>query len=782
MPAMKIFTPLVALWFGILLLSGMIPSTLFAQEKPAETEAADKAPPAEAQPAADAPPSDEKPEGEEAKPVPLSKTLVSPLTKVPKTPAELFDAVMLMTDLARPDLAKVYLKKLLTLPPKDEDILQLRRELGPTIFLKLANIKELQPESIDLLNRVNKVIGDHMANPATSRRMLDDLRGSADARDAAFVELRAAGELTVPAILVELQDPAAAELRTTLTELLVKIGKPAVPQLIAAVDTPDEELRARVIRILGDIEDPRATQHLWYFAVAPQMTEGVRTAARAALTKLTGHDVAPEILSGQVSEKLRELARLYYRGQPIAPPDLQGKVTFWLWDKDRKTVVARRMDPHEATQLWALRFARRSLELSPKDEEIQTVFLTGALGYETHEKEGIWITPENPGSAFELAVAAGPELISKVLEVALEDRRMTAAVGALRALARNATMQQLHGSGTHLAPMVRALDDPDLRVQYEAAQAIIAIRPSSGFRNHQRVIAILARCLTDSVEPPRQALVIDPNTSRGVVIAGLVQGIGYQSSLSHNGREGFRRASEGNAPDLIMVNAQVGQWPLTETIANFRADSRTRQMPIVIFGDESLKAKYALRTARDSRLYVIREPYSVADLENNVKDFLASQTVTPLSPAERQRESRGAAEALNFVVRTPLGEIFSLAGTEQLIIQGTRNPALVYDLLAPLATFSTADAQQRLADIVVDEKIDMAERIQAARLLATHVQKNSLLITADSVNRLRTLWRSGDPDLRTPLASLIGALKPNSTLIGEHLLLYRPEIKLPKAE
>lgn len=792
MRSIKSLASLAVILSGSFLVSPLTDSIARSQEKVAAQENAvepkeapagqDAATPAESKPAADNPTSEEKKEGDDSKPAPLGKDLVSPLTKAPKTPAELFDAAMLMTDLARTDLAKIYLQKLLSLPPTDDDILQLRRELGPTIFLKMSNIKELQPESIKLLDRVNKVIANYLTNPATQRRMLDDLRGSADMRDAAFVELRAAGELVIPTVLLELQDPAAASLKDLLCDLLVKIGAPGVPPLAAALDTPDEELRARVIRVLGQIKDPRATQHLWYYAVSPKVSEAVRTAARAALTELTGKDVRSEIISGQVAVTLRELARLYYRGQPIAEPDMQGKVTFWLWDQGRKTVVSRLMAPMEATQLWALRYARRSLELSPKETEIQTVFMTGALGYETREKNGIWITPEGPGSAFELAVAAGPELTSDVLEVALEDRRLTAAVGALRALARGATMQQLHGSHDHSTALVRALDDPDLRVQYEAAQAIIAIRPTAGFRGQQRVVSILARALTDSTDVQKQALVIDPNTSRGVTVAGLVQGIGYQSFLSLNGREGFRRASEGNAPDLILVNVNVGQWNLTETLANFRADSRTAQMPIVIFGDESLKEKYARRMSRDVRLHYIREPLSVADLEENVKGFLTSQTTTPLSPAERQREAKGAAESLSLIARTALLQVFSLEGAEHLIIQGTRNPQLVYDLLPPLATFPTATAQQRLADLVLDQRVNMTERVQAARLLATNVQRNSLLITPESIGQLRTLWRSGDEELRTPLASLIGALKPNATLVGEHLLRYRPEINLPKPE
>ncbi len=56
---------------------------------------------------------------------PDSATLLknSPLAADPKAPDELFEATILMVDIARVDLAKLYLNKLMEEPPNDETLL-----------------------------------------------------------------------------------------------------------------------------------------------------------------------------------------------------------------------------------------------------------------------------------------------------------------------------------------------------------------------------------------------------------------------------------------------------------------------------------------------------------------------------------------------------------------------------------------------------------------------------------------------------------------------------------
>src|SRR5438045_1425185 len=67
------------------------------------------------------------------------KQEVSPLVVEPKTPIELFDAALLMHEIARPTLAKAYLARLLAESPDEAALLELRDRFGPAPFVKLTN-------------------------------------------------------------------------------------------------------------------------------------------------------------------------------------------------------------------------------------------------------------------------------------------------------------------------------------------------------------------------------------------------------------------------------------------------------------------------------------------------------------------------------------------------------------------------------------------------------------------------------------------------------------------
>src|SRR5262245_23555530 len=64
----------------------------------------------------------------------------SPLVADPKTPEELLEATLMMVDIARPDLAKLYLDKLISQNPDDDTILALRDQFGAAALLRLTNV------------------------------------------------------------------------------------------------------------------------------------------------------------------------------------------------------------------------------------------------------------------------------------------------------------------------------------------------------------------------------------------------------------------------------------------------------------------------------------------------------------------------------------------------------------------------------------------------------------------------------------------------------------------
>ena len=119
----------------------------------------------------------------------------SPLLEEPSSPDAMFDSVVLMVELARPLLARQYLDKLMAATPDEATLLRLRDNHGPAIFLRLADLEYLQPNSVRLLERMNAAFRKAASDPIRVDRLIDELQGSPAQRDVAVLQLRAGGAL-----------------------------------------------------------------------------------------------------------------------------------------------------------------------------------------------------------------------------------------------------------------------------------------------------------------------------------------------------------------------------------------------------------------------------------------------------------------------------------------------------------------------------------------------------------------------------------------------------------
>src|SRR2546422_741801 len=140
-------------------------------------------------------------DGDEKAPVAELKLEDNPLLTEPRTPETLFDAVVLMSDLARPNLAHIYLQKLMEAKLDDAMLLKLRDKYGPAMFLRLSNDRQLQPESITLLERVNAAFRKGAMDPVRVDKLIADLSKTAAEREVAIVQLRNAGNFAAARIV-----------------------------------------------------------------------------------------------------------------------------------------------------------------------------------------------------------------------------------------------------------------------------------------------------------------------------------------------------------------------------------------------------------------------------------------------------------------------------------------------------------------------------------------------------------------------------------------------------
>lgn len=706
----------------------------------------------------------------------------SPFLEEPKTVDEFFNAVTFSIRLARPNLARRYLEGMMGLSPDDETLLQLRDKYGPGVFLKLANVPELQPLSTELLDRVNEAFRRRGADPSRIDAILKDLGGTAQQRDVAIVTLRSAGPVVVPRILSVLADPASMIDKDLLTDALVKMGNPVIPPLIAALDSPDTNLQSTVIQVLGYLADRNTASYLWYPAFGPGQSPGVQVMARESLKRIFRQpgDRAGIADPQGVTRELKRIALENFRMQREWPLGDDKRVEFWSWDPAAGTVVAHHVTPEAASLAVAARFARQALATSPERPDLQSLLLAATLASEAYQAG--WDRPlvTGQGTAHDLGLSSGEEVTADALATSMESGNTRGAVAALQVLSQVGTRHLLTKTTLRQSPVLAALNYPDPRVQFAAAMTVLQLDPVEPFRGADRVVAILSRSLTGTGD--RRILVCHPNAEKAGNVAGQFGELGYQPLIAQTGRDAFRIATESPDVELILLDYNTIQWDLTQTVANLRADARSATIPIVIFGPESRRADVANVLRRYPRTAYLVESTTASNAQVQLRPFIETLTTPPVSGELRAAQASAAAFWLAQIAGSQRNRIFPLANAEKALIGAAEDPVLADNVIRALGAIGSRSSQQELQQIAVNEQSDVKFRELAAAQLAQHIQRYGLMLSLEQVSALEQKWRSAtDPAVSTALASVVGSLKPNAQRVSDRLRQFPSPVGPPAA-
>lgn len=705
-----------------------------------------------------------------AQPPEKKPVVQSPLLSEPKTPEGMFAATLLMVELARLDLASAYLQQFLASAPDDELLIKLRDKYGTADFLKLAQIKELQPGSTVLLDQLNAAAKKQAEDPAFVDALIQRLLQGPGKRELAISELRNAGPRVVPELLKQMAKPELADQQDILVVTLVRMGRQVIPPLIGALDSPQERIQAAVIDALGWLNATEAIPYLWFPAFDENQSAGVHNIAKRTLAKLiTGSERrAADLSSVEAANELRWLASLMYRHPDQMPVDEQGSIPLWGWDEKANELVLRSYSPEIASLLLSTRFARQSLALSPEEPNVQRQYLASLLGLEV-SRDG-WDKPRvaPPGSAMFLALTSGEETMTRVLTEALEAGHPATAVAALEVLSQIGTREQLLPQGGLKSPVIAALNFPEPRVQFAAATTILKLEPRAGFKGASRIVSILARAITDPGQP--RVVIIDSDATRASETAGFVANGGYEGVVASSGRTGFEDAAKLSGVEIILVHVNVQRWDLRQTLANIRADARTAAIPLVLYGPATLRDELTRLVARNAPAAYLIDSATPDDFLSQLQPFVKNLKTPPLSAQERDLERKAAVYWLATIGNGSQSKLFDVSKAEKELSAVLEDPDVAINALSAMASIGNATAQERLADVALNPQGNLKLREVAANQLAYHIQHYGLLLTRDGVTSLHAGWaETTNPEVKSALATVIGSLKPNATIVGERL-------------
>ena len=674
---------------------------------------------------------------------------------------------------------------MMELKPDDQTLLDLRLKYGPAEFLKMANIKELQPVSGDLLETVNRLMAARAGDPERIAKLVADMSGSDEERLLAEQELKNGGQAIIVPLLNLLQHDPTPKQERDILHILTLLGHRAEAPLVAALDIPDDDVRAGVISVLGHVGSHDTLSHLWYFANSPQVPAGVKTAAHDAIARIAKMDagrLAQSPVDSVVSE-LNRLARLHYQNKYDWKVDADGNVSMWLWKREAESVVLAKIPPRVASSILGSKFARQALSLSPERRDIQVLFLSMTLAAEGMLAGWDRPLPTGPGTAHDLSLVAGEDVVADVLREALKGGQIPNAVAALRVLGQIGTLRMVRSADADRSPVLAALNYPDTRVQFAAAGTVMQLDPQAKFPGVNRVIAILARALTGQGKPV--ALVVDPNSDRASQLAGILNEIGYVPQLRSTGREGFRFAAENADVEIAFIHPSTIKWALTETIANFRADSRTASIPIILYGPEELAGRMRRHVEDNALVTYFDAAVTKESLQSQLIPFLKSMTAPPLNEEQRANQAEVASYWLAHIAEGQRTKIYDLQIAVDALLAAANQVPLTENCLLALGAIASRDAQTKMAEILLDNGMETRLRATAAIQLAFHIQRHGLVISNDQIAKIHALWKTpGDPALNTAIGAVIGSLRPNSRLVGERLQEFQehPALELIQPE
>jgi CheY-like chemotaxis protein len=573
-------------------------------------------------------------------PVAVSGQTESDFYALPKTVPEFWRAVQFEIRTGNFERADERLKGLLDLNPDSKTLFDLvdkpppGTQGGMSQFLRLRNVprwhananrdKEAKQRVEDLIARLTKAVEAELSNPERIRRFANALAGPAEESTFALRELRRSGKAAPPVLATMLLERPADDVRSAILGAIPLLSIDTVPGFVAflpAADTASQSdlidaLRRRTdYRTLSLNADTDPVPTLWYLAGSETTSELVKKKARDAIAAATLKDPSlerdPELRTPQ--GQLTAYAQRFHEGTSNLAKlagDAKNEAAHNVWIWDGKTLKEVALTRAQATEHYGLRYARWALDIQPDYAPAQRMFLSIAIEHHAMRAGGgahlVRTSPE-----LHAALATAPfDLLSDLLEEAIRNKKTAVVLAVVRVLGERTEAKAARPSGkpgpkaggdqgVRPALMVKALDYPDPRVQFAAADALLRVPgPHTHGRNTQ-IVKILAETL--AAAPPEGAkqkvLLGDPDSVRAEAVASVLHRVGFDVDTVRTGRDLMRRLHEKADVDLVLVDRHLPDPLLPNLLPQLRADQRSKTLPVMVVASPDGIAPVNLLTA-----------------------------------------------------------------------------------------------------------------------------------------------------------------------------------------
>ena len=525
----------------------------------------------------------------------------------PETPEKIIEAALLTRKLDRQDDARKFLRRFLDLQLGETELRALRRRLGAGPFLELSADRKVQPEARELLQVINAASKPQPLSVGQLQELIQTLATPGEDATHAVEAIIANGDNSAAALLAA--DPTTPAGKVA-EQVLKAHARDMRHGLMTELRLADATGRARIVQLLAGTADPNLAVNLLRWQFDPASDEASREATAMAVARLSNGS-----LTVSTAQEASEL--LTQRSEVLL-----------------KSAAGRFAKFREPSAIN---------ELKPRDRRAEllndaTAYLTDAVGLDSANTQASTLllvaksAVTDPALAATASAAANQDLsvLAAALHASVELGDAAAGIEILRGMksgdSSTATPEALDAAGSALR---LAVNSPDPRIRFMAAD--VATKVLHTDISIPAMDRTLKSIRAGSLKPEAVVVDSDDRSLRDLDVA--LENAGFTVALSQTGQDGFDAAVLQMNPELILVDAESAGWPLATTLANFRADVRTRNTPIIVIGPE----RFARRVERLSEIHpgiwFLTEPVGIDTLALRLSTLLLPPHL--LSPEDR---------------------------------------------------------------------------------------------------------------------------------------------------
>ncbi len=565
-------------------------------------------------------------------------------------PKDLYQQVRGLVREGKYDLAAVYLKAFVGSNPSDQDLLDLEKQHGTTVFRQLRTVPRWSDDpKTDAQARADVEAVIAKATAATSKQLetpervnkyIRNLGATEEERQFAEIELRRTGDYAVPFMVDALRKSTVPELSRGILGAIPQMEGPTLAGWVAALDGLPPELQYSVLASIGAHPDvvELATKaqtdlrpRLWYAYGKPDTLPGLRGYAKAALDRLY-RDVEKRDAAAELVAAARPF--LDHKATYATPANpgtgAPATVSVWTWDaKAEKLVKNAAVPTPQADEYFGLRYGKWALDIRPDYEPAQATILT--LAAETAMERGKFgDLARTDATVYRMLADAPPGVLNDLLDRGYAEKRTALVLALVQVLGDRADRTAATGAPNRPSRFERGLDYPDPRVQFAAANALLRSPVPIDGRVRGRVLDVLKRAASADPGVPGgakgQALIVDPDRRRSQDAAMLLRQIGYDVEVFGTGRDLLRRVARASDFDFVVIDRHVPNPELRDLVGHLRADANAARRPILVIASadqaippslDQLLLRFALLIAATETDPVLVPPPYVPDLRSS---------------------------------------------------------------------------------------------------------------------------------------------------------------------